>query len=55
MRSQSVVMAVDVTQTVDVVDTADVRRGHGAKRPWRLEVVGVIQSRRRGTGPVGET
>lgn len=55
MHQESVVMAIDVTQTVDVVDTADVGWRHGAKGPWRLEVVAVIQSRRRRTGPVGET
>lgn len=48
-------MAVDVTQTVDVVDTADVGWRHGAKRPRRLQVVAVVQGRRRGPGPVGET
>ncbi|TNN88779.1 hypothetical protein EYF80_001111 [Liparis tanakae] len=34
---------------------ADVGRRHGAKGPWRLEAVGVIQGGRRGAGPVGET
>lgn len=48
-------MAIDVTQTVNVVDAADVGRRHGAKGPRRLEVVAVVESRRRGTGPVGET
>lgn len=48
-------MIIDVAQAVDVVDTADVGRRHGAKGPRRLEVVAVIQSRGRGTGPVGET
>lgn len=48
-------MAIDVTQAVNVVDTADVGRRHGAKGPWRLEIVAVIQSRWRGAGPVGET
>lgn len=48
-------MVIDVGEAVDVVDTADVGWRHGAKWPRRLEVVAVIQSRRRGTGPVGET
>lgn len=47
-------MVIYVSQTADVVDTADVGRRHGAKRPRRLQVVAVIQGRRRGAGPVGE-
>lgn len=48
-------MIIYVSQTVDVVDTADVRRRHGAKWARRLQVVAVIQSRRGWTRPVGET
>lgn len=47
-------MVVDGAQTADVVDAADVGRGHGAKRPRRLEVVAVVQSRWCGASPVGE-
>ena len=47
-------MVVDVTQAVDVVDAADVGRGHGAEGPRRLQVVAVVQGRGRGAGPVGE-
>lgn len=52
---QSVVVIINVGQTVDVVDAADMRRRHGSKGPRRLQVVAVIQGRRRRTGPVGET
>lgn len=55
MRSKSVVMVVDVTQTIDVVDTADVGGRHGAEGPCRLQVVAVIQGGWRGSRPVGET
>lgn len=48
-------MAIDAAQAADVVDAADVGRRHGAEGPRRLEVVAVVQSRRRGPGPVGET
>lgn len=47
-------MAVDVAEAVNVVDTADVRWRHGAEGPRRLQIVTVIQSRRRGTGPIWE-
>jgi len=55
MDEESVVMVIDVSEAADVVDTADVGRRHGAKGPWRLEAVGVIQGGRRGAVPVGET
>lgn len=48
-------MIVDVGQTVDVIHAADVRWRHCAKGPRRLQVMGVIQSRRWRAGPVGET
>lgn len=52
--SKSVVVGIDVAQTVDVVDAADVGWRHCANGPRRLQVVAVIQSRGRGTGPVRE-
>lgn len=53
-HEQSVVMAVDVAEAVNVVDTADVRWRHGAEGPRWLQIVAVVQSRRRRTGPVRE-
>lgn len=47
-------MIIDVGQSVDVVDTADVGRRHGAKGTRSLEIVAVIQGRRWRTRPVGE-
>lgn len=53
-RARSVVVVVDVAQAVDVVDAADVGRGHGAEGPRGLQVVAVVQRRRGRAGPVGE-
>lgn len=52
---QSIIMIINVSQCVNVVDTADMRRRYGAKRTRRLQIVAVIQGRRCGARPVGET
>lgn len=47
-------MVTYIADIVDIVNTADVRRGYGAKRSWRLQVMTVVETGWR-TGPVGES